>query len=109
MSKFCPECGNKLSDSPKFCPKCGKELKLSYGERKKIEPMQKSDEIKCPFCNNFFTPPKNWIGEIKAQRTTSTSGNIIRGAVFLPWGVVSAVKNKSFIKCPHCNMKIMQG
>ena len=21
--KFCPECGNKLSESNKFCPECG--------------------------------------------------------------------------------------
>jgi len=57
--------------------------------------------IKCPYCSKRFHP---WT-----RRPTSTSGNIVRGGLFLPWGVTSALKNKPFVKCPHCGMKIMQG
>jgi hypothetical protein len=36
-------------------------------------------------------------------------GNIARGIVFVPWGVVKAIKNRPYIESPHCKMKIMQG
>ena len=62
---------------------------------------QQPGEIKCPYCGGWFKPIQ--------QRPTSTGGNITRGTVFLPWGVVSAVKNKPFVQCPHCKMKIPQG
>ena len=57
--------------------------------------------IDCPFCHKRFMP--------YTQSPTSTGGNIARGAVFLPWGVVSAVKNKPYVQCPYCGMKIPQG
>lgn len=59
-------------------------------------------EIKCPYCENKFTPK-----HVK-KRTRSLSGNIIKGAVFLPWGVVSAVKTEKTIDvvCPHCGMTV---
>ena len=109
MPNFCPECGNKITDNPKFCPKCGNKLMFGNETKEKIETQPKEGEIKCPFCSKYFKPPTSWTGEINAQKTTSTSGNIVRGAIFLPWGVVSAVKNKKFILCPYCKMKIMQG
>ena len=65
--------------------------------------------IKCPYCGQPFNPPHRFSGKIATEKTTSTTGNIARGVVFLPWGVVSAIKNKEYIKCPHCKMKIMQG
>jgi len=58
-------------------------------------------EIKCPFCGGIFDP--------HVKRDTSTAGNIARGVVFLPWGVVKAVTSKKYVLCPHCKMKIMQG
>lgn len=33
LAKYCPECGNKLEDSPKFCPECGKELKEEQSKK----------------------------------------------------------------------------
>lgn len=60
-----------------------------------------SGGIKCPFCGQHVPPI--------VKTPTSTVGNIARGAVFLPWGVVSAVKNKPYVQCPHCGMKILQG
>jgi uncharacterized Zn-finger protein len=56
-------------------------------------------EIKCPFCGKKFKPDK-------AQKSSTTEGNIVRGALFLPWGIVSALKKG--IICPHCKMKIKQ-
>lgn len=65
-------------------------------------------EIKCPYCGTSFLVSINAFGEVETQRPTSTAGNIGRGIVFLPWGVVSAAKNKPYIQCPHCKMKIQQ-
>jgi DNA-directed RNA polymerase subunit RPC12/RpoP len=110
MSNFCPQCGNKIEGNPNFCPECGHTLIKKILEKKmETEVIPKTGEIKCQYCGKLFALPTNWTGEIKAQKTTSTSGNIARGVVFLPWGIVSAVKNKKFIQCPHCKMKIMQG
>jgi len=101
MSKFCTECGNKIDGNPKFCPECGHGLTKETSVQRKTEATPGPGEIKCPFCGKFFKP--------HSKRPTSTGGNIIRGAIFLPWGAVSAVKNKPFVRCPHCNMKIQQG
>lgn len=116
MLNFCTKCGNKLEGNPSFCPECGHPVTLNVSPvnmEKKVEyqsvPQPQPGEIKCPYCNQFFSPPKTWTGEIKPQKTTSTSGNIVRGAIFLPWGVVKAATNKKFLICPHCKMKIMQG
>ena len=59
-------------------------------------------EIKCPFCGNMFTPKH------VNKRSRSMGGNILKGAVFLPWGVVSAVKTKKStdVICPHCKMTV---
>jgi len=59
-------------------------------------------EIKCPFCENKFTPTQ------VNKRTRSLSGNIIKGAIFLPWGVVSAVKTEKTtdVICPWCGMTV---
>jgi len=58
-------------------------------------------EIKCPFCGNNFDPRK-------AQRVgDSTLDTVVKGAIFLPWGIKSAAKGRG-IKCPHCGMIIRQ-
>jgi DNA-directed RNA polymerase subunit RPC12/RpoP len=118
MPNFCPNCGNKVEGNLNFCTKCGKPLTqkamqqkqtLKIQEKNEIAPTPKDGEIKCPYCNKIFKLPETWYGGTKIERPTSTSGNIARGLVFLPWGIVSAVKNKPYILCPHCKMKIMQG
>ena len=112
----CVKCGSKSGivhyyafEKKWLCDNCIEkyEIKRKEKEEKGIEQMRsgeyipKPGEIKCPYCSLFFTP--------KQKRPTSTGGNIARGAVFLPWGVVSSVKNKPFVQCPHCKMKIPQG
>jgi len=73
------------------------EFRALYDLGRLPEPVQ----IKCPYCGEMFFP--------REQRPTTTGGNIARGAVFLPWGVTSAVKNKPFVQCTYCRMKIPQG
>jgi DNA-directed RNA polymerase subunit RPC12/RpoP/ribosomal protein L37E len=100
LPKFCPKCGNKVQGEIKFCKKCGFGLTIKNREHSKTEEPLKPGEVKCLFCNKFFNPI--------TSTPTSTGGNIVRGAVFLPWGVVSALKNKPYVRCPHCGMKIQQ-
>lgn len=96
----------------RHCNKC--EIKVTLNElNKTIKPdgigsglclkcfEEKYPKIPCPYCKKLFHPVK--------EKPTSTTGNIIRGAIFLPWGVVSAVKNKYYVECPYCKMKIPQG
>ena len=117
MLKFCTKCGNKLEGNPAFCPECGQSLEdkkmIPEKETKNVsQPMEyqpSPGQIRCPFCSRFFYPSKTMSGNIKTQKTTSTGGNIARGAIFLPWGVIKAVTNKKFIICPYCKMKIIQG
>jgi len=58
-------------------------------------------EIKCPFCGNMFDPSK-------AQKIGDSGlDTVIKGALFLPWGIHSAAKGRG-IRCPHCKMIIKQ-
>ncbi|MBE3094526.1 MAG: zinc ribbon domain-containing protein [Actinobacteria bacterium] len=118
MPKFCTKCGNKLEGTPSFCPECGHPLSdniapvitpVKIETKSEYQPEPQPGEIKCPFCSKFFSPPKKWDGNIKEQKKYSTSGNVGRGIVFLPWGIVRAIGNKPFLVCPHCKMKIPQG
>lgn len=75
---------------------------------KKMEKKSKPVRIKCPYCEKPFKVSRNKRGEVKTEKESSTVDNIVKGAVFLPWGVISALKNKEYVKCPHCGMKIKQ-
>jgi len=112
----CSKCGKKLSFSNRggygekyYCQKCRNEfIKKDLEKTTTIKDLNKEDiiiektpQIKCPYCGKMFRPIK--------KTPTSTAGNIARGAVFLPWGVVKAVKNKPYVECPHCHMRIPQG
>lgn len=110
----CDKCGGKLGflndgnklptkniyEVPKvYCDKCYEE----YLEQINKEIIANAPEIKCPFCEKKF---KKITEE---QYRDSLESNIARGIIFLPWGVVQAIKNRPYIECPHCKMKIMQG
>lgn len=86
MAKICAYSGKKIGLMN--CSTCkGKYMHDKYKYKMiKFEQEQAIPTIKCPFCSNIFKPYQ--------QRPTTTGGNVARGAVFLPWGVVSAVKNK---------------
>ena len=79
------------------CFNCWMSLMAEYEQIKK----RPRPEITCPFCGQMFSPV--------TKTPTTTHGNVARGIAFLPWGVVSAMKNKPFVQCPHCQMKIPQG
>ncbi|MBE3123145.1 MAG: hypothetical protein IMZ58_13205 [Thermoplasmata archaeon] len=83
---------HQYSKDDRLCMDCWKLMGLESGDLVMI---------KCPYCSKEFFP--------RQQTPTSLTENILRGAVFLPWGVVKAVKNKPFVQCPYCKMKIQQG
>lgn len=89
--KYCEYCHILISTPP------------TPPELVKPEPVQKQNQIKCPYCEHMFKP----ITRIPYGR--KTSDNILKGIIFLPWGVSSALKAKQYVQCPHCKMKIMQG
>ena len=110
----CSDCGKKLGffsfcvthNGKNYCGKCydiiaKQEKKERISKMRSGEYIPKPGEIKWPYCSMFFTPIR--------ENPTSTGGNIARGAVFLPWGVASSIKNRPYVECPHCNMRIPQG
>lgn len=82
----CDACGKSLDDSTKnefnckcYCKSCYQQIKAKDKqvrlEKERIS-IPALGEIKCPYCGLNFKP--------KEKRPTSTTGNIARGAVFLP-------------------------
>jgi DNA-directed RNA polymerase subunit RPC12/RpoP len=67
------------------------------------EEIKKKKELKieCPFCHKEFHPER--------KTPTSAIGNILRGAIFVPWGHAQSTKNIPYVECPHCKMRIPQG
>jgi len=63
----------------------------------------KAPKIKCPFCEQWFPKLTN------EQYRDSAELNVLKYAVAPAWGLAGSLKNKPFIQCPHCGMKIMQG
>lgn len=90
--------GNKIG----ICKECNQTI--DEEEQKEIlKEIENAPEIKCPFCEKKF---KKITEE---QYRTSAEMNVLKWAIVPVWGVVGALKNKPFIECPHCKMKIMQG
>ena len=115
MTQRCERCDKELEfmEERTFETYDGKKMRLClrcYGEapikdeKKKLEEYIKTaPKIKCPYCEQCFLKPPS------EKYKYSLAGNITRGIVFLPWGVVKSIKNRPYIECPHCKMKIMQG
>ena len=109
----CTKCGKKIGifdeykrffikDSDKlptcYCLKCYEQYLIELEEI-----IAKAPKIKCPFCEQWFPKLTN------EQYRDSAELNVLKWAIVPAWGVVGALKNKPFIECPHCKMKIMQG
>lgn len=77
------------------------ESLLSEEELRKL--IENAPKIKCPFCEQWF--PKL----TEEQYRASAEMNVLKYAIVPAWGVVGALKNKPYIECPHCKMKLMQG
>lgn len=94
-----------------ICPKCGENKNLKMEIEHEIEMKRREYEyivanapkIQCPFCHQWFPKLTN------EQYRTSAELNVLKWAIVPAWGVVGALKNKPFIECPFCKMKIMQG
>ena len=108
MVKVCIQCGKKMGsfdawrevEQGKFmCLACYKTEKGKELE----EAITKAPKIQCPYCKQWF--PKL----TKEQYQESAELNVLKWLIVPAWGVVGALKNKPFIECPHCKMKIMQG
>ena len=120
----CGYCGIKLRfgqeqiyDSPTnsfLCWECSKKFsnmdptkRLEEFKRKKEEELKKAIEkapkIKCPFC-------EQWFPKLTAEQyRDSAELNVLKWAIVPAWGLSGSLKNKPYIECPHCKMKIMQG
>jgi len=94
----CPDNITKYGLENVLCGNCWNELYREYEYLRKHPPPR--PEIKCPFCGQIFSPV--------TKKLDKTGEYLAKGAVFLPWAIVSAVKNKPFVQCPHCQMKIQQ-
>jgi len=117
MVKYCTNCNKKLGFGKDWrykekivCLDCGKKLKkqdiedsIKQKEKEFQELLANAPKIKCPYCEQWF--PKLTEEEYR----TGAGMNVLKWAMVPEWGVVGALKNKPFIRCPHCKMKIMQG
>jgi ribosome-binding protein aMBF1 (putative translation factor) len=118
----CEKCGKKVGifTSVSYTLSSGEEIVLceeclqffrGIEEIEKIEKQKKELEeiiakapkIKCPYCEKWFPKLTN------EQYRDSAELNVLKWAIVPAWGVVGALKNKPYIECPHCKMKIMQG
>ena len=117
----CAKCGKKIGvfeedkrfykkDSDRlptcYCLKCYEQYLVEKDEIKRIELEEiiaKAPKIRCPYCEEWFPKLTN------EQYRDSAELNVLKWLIVPAWGVVGALKNKPFIECPHCKMKIMQG
>lgn len=121
MAKSCSHCGKEVkflqgkyyyqNGKPIFsCYECmikekDKEKKeYEEEQRKKLEEIiAKAPKIECPYCKQWFPKLTN------EQYRDNSALNVLKWAVVPAWGLAGSLKNKPFIECPHCKMKIMQG
>jgi DNA-directed RNA polymerase subunit RPC12/RpoP len=113
----CDNCGKKLGGgddyisifsenidekTKHYCTKCYERYKEQ--ERKKFEEMvAKVPKIKCPYCEQWFPKLTN------EQYRDSAELNVLKWVIVPAWGLAGSLKNKPYIECPRCKMKIMQG
>lgn len=101
----------------KYCKKCADSVIKENAEKQRIkderdneeerkqfeEIVAKAPKIQCPYC-------KKWFPKLTEEQYRHGAGlNLLKWALVPEWGVVGALKNKPYIECPHCKMKIMQG
>lgn len=123
MSKVCSVCGKEMGwfgswrwVAPKkiMCIECYEKYieekrKIQEKVDREIEDKRFEDiiahtpKIQCPYCKKWF-----WKST-KEQYRDDAELNAIKWAIVPAWGLAGSLKNKPFIQCPHCGMKIMQG
>jgi len=98
---LCKDCKSKEKE---LIPKITKQWEEIDG--KTLEELMANPnipKIKCPYCEKWFPRVK---GE---QYSVSAETNVIKYFIAPEFGLAGSLKNKPFIQCPHCKMKIMQG
>jgi len=116
MAKVCSKCGNKIGFLEKtynwgehfdICSLCCKNFQNIDAEERKhrriFVDVPEVPKIKCPYCGQWFEKPTN------EQYRDSAERNVIKWVIAPAWGLAGSLKNKPFIECPHCGMKLMQG
>jgi len=106
----CANCGRKLSffkcsvtvGSKNFCS----EECVNEERRRILEELMNNPnviKIKCPYCEKWF--PR----ATKEQFRDSALDNSLKWLIVPAWGLAGSIKNKPYVECPFCKMKIMQG
>jgi len=119
MARTCSKCNKKIGILEQHginrtreivCLSCYRKLQEEYQQEKELEARKKLEgiiakapKIKCPYCEQWF--PKL----TKEQYRDSAELNVLKWAIVPAWGLAGSLKNKPYIECPHCHMKIMQG
>jgi DNA-directed RNA polymerase subunit RPC12/RpoP len=94
--------GTYIVEGKKYCSKCFYKARSELF--KKMEEgryIPKIGEIKCQYCGKYFFKGPT-------VKPPSILEDTAKGAIFFPWGVSSSIKNKPYVQCPWCNMKIVQ-
>jgi len=109
----CDKCGNsnyylikiKSSDGKKIfvCTTCYDKIEEDKKKKELEEYFANAPKIQCPFCKKWFKKPP------MEKYRTSAEINVLKWALVPAWGLAGSLKNKPFIECPLCKMKIMQG
>jgi DNA-directed RNA polymerase subunit RPC12/RpoP len=117
MAKVCQNCGTKIGFREKtynygehfdICNSCNqqfldKDIEERKQNRRLFADVNFPPKIKCPYCGQWFEKPA------MEQYRDSAERNVIKWVIVPAWGLAGSLKNKPFIECPHCNMKLMQG
>jgi len=85
-----------------------KDCKTLYTKEEKRQQLKvaiaNAPKIKCPYCEQWFPKLTN------EQCRDSAELNVLKLVIVPKWGVfIGGVKSESYIECPYCKMKIMQG
>lgn len=86
-----------IDDAKKGYRKKKESILVGTGRAMGLKPQKMDTPIKCPLCGGEFKPCNaRIVGD-------STLSSVVKGTIFLPWGMASAMKGKG-ITCPNCHM-----
>jgi DNA-directed RNA polymerase subunit RPC12/RpoP len=85
-----------------------KDCKTLYTEEERRQQLKmaiaNAPKIKCPYCEQWFPKLTN------EQYKDSAELDMLQYSIVPAWGVFhGGLKSESYIECPYCKMKIMQG
>jgi DNA-directed RNA polymerase subunit RPC12/RpoP len=85
-----------------------KDCKTLYTEEERRQQLKmaiaNAPKIKCPYCEQWFPKLTN------EQYKDSAELHMLQYSIVPAWGAFhGGLKSESYIECPYCKMKIMQG